>query len=456
MAVSGALRALTVVAALTAATMPTLGGTVVTQNVAASTTTAVHTVNFTLRDLPIDQRPTNGVATRVDTGTHDASGVRMYSLHGHLYNHPVSQAAYGLANLAAYRDDHDPFFLRRAIAQANRLVASRVTVGGAWFYPYRYDFALHGGKDGMHPPWYSAMAQGKTLSLFTALYQQTHDSKWQRYAAATFASYLVKPSRTRPWVDHVDQYGYLWLDEYARWPSASSDLTLNGHIFSMYGLYNYYESSHDPRALALFDEAGATVLHYFTAFREPRWRSFYYLQHHHDSLHYHAIHTAQFRMLYALTGDVRFAEFSDTLFADYPTPEATSGTVRLAKGNVTGYRFDADGRVIGTRTLHLTRTSLVRGTERIRIRGRGIYYRISSGSLAGYDVAESTTAIMLGTHQQRTYVPPRRLTLRTGTFTGEPATFDARAIVDGIDSIHIASGPLTGRWLPATRVSLDH
>ena len=66
---------------------------------------------------------------RVDSGTHDSAGVRMALRDGRLYNHPVGQAQYGLLNVSTYLLSHDAFYLNRAVAQANRLVATRVVSG---------------------------------------------------------------------------------------------------------------------------------------------------------------------------------------------------------------------------------------------------------------------------------------------------------------------------------------
>ena len=111
----------------------------------------------------------------VDDGVHDAQGVRMFLIGTTQFNHPVAQAQYGLANLSSYALTNNATFLNRAIAQANRLLSLKVASRGAWFFPYPFNFALHGiAADTMVAPWYSGMAQGQALSLFVRTINPRH------------------------------------------------------------------------------------------------------------------------------------------------------------------------------------------------------------------------------------------------------------------------------------------
>ena len=105
-----------------------------------------------------------------DSGMHDADGVRMVRIGTTLFDHPVAQAPYGLANVASYDLTGDHRFSTRAIAQATRLVDTKIVSRDAWYFPYPFDFALHGrATETIRAPWYSAMAQGMALSLFVGL-----------------------------------------------------------------------------------------------------------------------------------------------------------------------------------------------------------------------------------------------------------------------------------------------
>lgn len=412
---------------------------------------------------------------RVDTGIHDASGVRMALVGGRLYDHPVGQAQYGLLNVTSYVRTHDMFYLDRAIAQADRLVAKRVVSGGAYFFPYRYAHRIGpSSTDLQRPPWYSAMAQGLAVALFCRLYAVTHSSSWLAYAGLAFAALTHGPSSTAPWVSRVDSGGYLWFEEYPIEPASSSDRTYNGFMFTVIGVYEYWHTTHSATAAALFDGGATTIRRMFPLYRQPGWISRYCLAHPaNQSAGYHAIHEGRLLTLYSMTHDPAFAADADLLRWDYPPP--ASGTVRFAAGPHTGYLFSATGAVLGARTVTLTRASQAPAGARQRIRGRGIYYRITAGGLAGFWVLEQRPARFLaGYAAVHVYTPARTARIAAGSYTA--ARFDAggattalvhasfttattmqvgrSAWVNGQPFALITTGPLAGSWASLSVLAL--
>jgi len=82
----------------------------------------------------------------------------------------VRQAQDGLAALESYRLNNDPSQLAQAKLDAQRLLDRKVQRDAGYFFPYPFDFALHGNTaNTIRAPWYSGMAQGLTLSLFSRL-----------------------------------------------------------------------------------------------------------------------------------------------------------------------------------------------------------------------------------------------------------------------------------------------
>lgn len=408
--------------------------------------------------------------TRVDAGVHDASGVRMIRFGDRLYDHPVAQAQYGLLNVTTYLATKDSFYLTRAVAQANRLVARRVESGGAWFFPYRYDYALHRIGDVERAPWYSAMAQGLAVALFCRLYAVTHAEQWRTDATAAFAALTHAPSSTAPWVSRVDANGYLWLEEYPMWPPERSDRTYNGFMYALMGVYEYWLTTRSPSAAAVFGGGVVTVRDFFGWYRQSAWLSHYCLAHPSQlSAKYHWAHEGLLLSLYSATHWSVLAADSDLLRWDYP-PSAT-GTVAFSAGTHVGYTFTSAGAVLRSRTIVVTRTSQAPADARVRIHGRGIYYRISAGGLAGYWVAESRPQqYLVGLVARHTYSPARTAVLAAGAYVGNVldasghavatrgATFAAPTTVtvtatgwlNGYPDAQVSSGALAGTWVPMT------
>ena len=415
----------------------------------------------------------------VDTGVHDSSGVRMISIGGTLYDHPVNQAAYGIDLLHAYQVTGDQTYLDRAKAQADRLVQNKVASGPAWFFPYTFDFALHGGRDVERAPWYSAMAQGLALTLFSRLSQLPDGASYRTAADATFESLLVAPQPsqpTSPYVVHVDASGFLWLEEYPFADPASSDLTFNGHMFATNGVWEYARLTGDSRAAALFDGAETTVRHYGqSGFPRYRWISAYCLRHAVLDAHYHAIVVTLLYQMHPLTGDSLFARLGDIYLDAYPTP-TLNGTVQFSSGTHTAYRFSSTGALLSSKRLVLSRPSAAPATARSRIQGRGIYLLISAGVFSGYWVAESPgSQVLRGQYLTTVFRLPRIGTVQAGISTGyafdrsgnvlgrrsysfaapSSAPVDRTAVINSVLYDHVTAGGWAGYWVAKSVMPLS-
>lgn len=404
----------------------------------------------------------------------DADGVRMYPVGSVLYEHPVGQAQYGLVSLETFRRRGAPGLLQRAQAQADRLIRTHVESRGAWFFPYRFSFALsRAGGLVMRAPWYSGMAQAEAVSLFAHLARTPDLSPGQRAiyreaATATFRSLTVGPVRGKPWVSMVDRAGYLWLQEYPETPPGRSDFTYNGHLFALLGLWDYARLTGDPQAVRLFDGAATTALHYSATVRRKEWASSYCAAHDAPTSKYHQIHVELLVQLQWLTGRAAFAARSDAFAADYPDPDV-GGEVRFAAGRHVAFHFGSTGRVLARRGLTLTRPSVAPADQRVRIKGRDVFYRVTAGKLAGWFVPERPGRVVLtGVHLLRRYDPPRTVAVAPGSYvtavvasdgavtrsrvrlrTRTQLTYDRSAVVDGVSRIRVTAGPYAGRWFPA-------
>jgi hypothetical protein len=386
----------------------------------------------------------------------------------------MEQAAYGIDNLESYVLTHDSFFLSRARAQANRLIATRAAVGSAWFFPYRWDFAVH-GTELLRAPWYSAMAQGLALTLFTRLHENTKVAVYRTGAYASYLSMTASRSGTRPWVSFVDASGYLWLEEYADYaPVSYSDRTVNGHLFALNGVWDYWRFTQDASVAATFDGAATTMRAYADSTRTARWVSKYCLRHGVRSVGYHYLVMSLWQTLFGLTANTHFAQVVDALTVDYPFA-TLSRTIRLAPGTYTLYHFGDGGGILSSHVIAFPRGSSAPGDRRQRIYGREIYYRISGGGLSQWWIREQPDqVVMVGTWFHRGYVHARPVTLPAGSITGyvfdsagnvtsrTSRTFAAVTQLHTLRSAYynarlyyrISDGDLAGHWVRASAVSV--
>lgn len=386
--------------------------------------------------------------------------------------HPVrlAQGSFMLSN--SYRKTGVQEYLDRAVTAANKLISIRVVVDDAWYFPYDFDFAVHGDTtQTLRAPWYSGMAQGYALTAFVRLHELTGDPRWRVAADATFASLDRPPTGGgRPFVTWVDSAQNLWLEEYPRPGVTDSERVLNGHVFAAYGLYDYWQLTGSTRALHLLNGALTTVERLAPAgFRRPGAASVYSLRHARPTVTYHPVHTGQLRYLFQLTHRSRFASYAMAYRTDFPY-RMTAGTAVVRAGSRTAYRLDSARRVTATRTVRFTAQTSVRTDRRERVTRGPVALRVSSGPLAGWWLREGFGQVWLLRPQELHRYAPHVLTLALapGTYTAYrydsagrrvgarvlslpsgarmPAT--TTAVVEARTAAYLASGPLAGHWLP--------
>ena len=254
----------------------------------------------------------------------DSTGVRVVVHHGKIYNMPVAQAQDGLELLARHRIGGGSVFLTLALREGQRLIDTHRTspsTGSAWWFPYLFPFEEYGDRRLVaRPPWYSGMAQGEVLDLFTQLYGITKAPKWRVAAAHVFASFLFplragQATIAHPWVDRVIGRN-LWIEEFPM-PNPNDD-TINGFGFALIGLTDYARAFHDKHAQLLAEAGLATWLHAIPRVRHPGGVMGYSRSHRMDrSSGYHRIVISQLRFLGAVTGDRQFGALATVFFDDF-------------------------------------------------------------------------------------------------------------------------------------------
>ena len=253
----------------------------------------------------------------------DRDGVRAYERLGESYYHPVAIAQYALAQLDVARQEGDYEALAAAEVNADKLIEVAVRRDGAYYFPYPFDFPLGGNKKHtIQAPWWSAMAQGEALSLFVRLYEVTDEEKWREAADRTFASLDDDfGPRRGPWTLYVDKHGYLWFEEYAG--DTAPLLVLNGHMFAVFGIWDYHRLTEEPRARQLFDGGVTLLREYLPLFRADGEPSYYCLRapwcqrDRWKDEKYHLIVSEQMKIIADMTDDRWFRREARRFLADY-------------------------------------------------------------------------------------------------------------------------------------------
>jgi len=288
--------------------------------------------NFVIKKLEFkDLLYNDGFSTIKESKYYDDNLIPLHNYKGKLNYHPVFLAQKGLRYVDVYHTTHEVKYLETAEKIANKLLSISLQIKSSAFFPYMFDFPLHGYvEDTMYAPWYSGMAQGQALSLFSRLYEITHDDFFLKVSGKIFNSFSLSHYNIKgePWVTCVDSNGYLWFEEY---PNAPAAYTLNGMIFALLGIYDYYRITEDIEVENMLMGSILTIKDNINKFRVEGGISHYCLRHPAvRSVSYHKVHIRQLKMLYKITGDNYFLEMSKKFISDtkvlVPKGTTSSGT----------------------------------------------------------------------------------------------------------------------------------
>jgi hypothetical protein len=200
----------------------------------------------------------------------DEGGIPYSVVDGVRVRQPVSIASIAILKLSNAELLKTPLVRDTLERWTRALIEEADTSATSISFPYRFAFKLHGfPQEQQTVPWYSALAQGEMLELLVRLYVLTGKTEYRAWADKVFAPLLdVRPfSENSRSVAHVDGDGYYWADEYPN--NGRPDLTLNGYMYAIRGVYEYWQLTRSPDAERVVRAAMTTLKHYHQHFRYP-------------------------------------------------------------------------------------------------------------------------------------------------------------------------------------------
>ncbi|HEY3375700.1 MAG TPA: D-glucuronyl C5-epimerase family protein [Candidatus Aquicultor sp.] len=198
-----------------------------------------------------------------------------------------------------------------AIADAildNAIVKEYKGVGK--YYIWEYYFDLEFNKYKFDAPWASGMAQGLILDVLGKTYTITDDKKYLRAAELVLNSFKVP--YTEGGVTDIDNHGNWYLEV-----AATNKLRiLNGYLFTLYSMHNFYEATGNTKVLKLFNAGVGEAQYHLEQYDLGYWSNYSLLQGDRASYGYHKIHVDLLKKLYAITKVPAFRTYADK-FAFY-------------------------------------------------------------------------------------------------------------------------------------------
>ncbi|MFC1552639.1 D-glucuronyl C5-epimerase family protein, partial [Candidatus Latescibacterota bacterium] len=161
--------------------------------------------------------------------------------------------------------------------------------------------------------WISAMAQGEALAAMCMAYNLTGSQKYLKTAEGLFTT-LYKNTDTT-WCYMIDGKGYYWLEEY---PNGDFCHVLNGFLFGLWGIWDYYVITGDEFALTLFEAGIKSILDNLSFWNIEEKDMSKYCSHIIVE-DYHVIHQTQFKAYADLLNIPEFNEAAE-LFIQTAAP----------------------------------------------------------------------------------------------------------------------------------------
>jgi hypothetical protein len=242
-------------------------------------------------------------------GQHDANGIPMLDYHGQIglqYN-PIAIAQWGLGNYNLFLRGGRAGSKQKFLKASDWLVKHREQNRfGLWVWHHHFNWEY---RDMLKAPWYSGLAQGQGISLLVRAHRDTGRAEYLDAAQRAFASFLIPIDDGG--VSFTDSDSNLWFEEYIVKPPTH---ILNGFIWTMWGVYDYFLATGDPTAQVLYQQAVQTLrrnldeydLGFWSLYEQSGTRLRMVA-----SPFYHQLHIVQLRVMHRLTGDTYFSQVAD-------------------------------------------------------------------------------------------------------------------------------------------------
>jgi len=232
----------------------------------------------------------------------DDNGIPLSDYGGNIgiqYN-PVNVCAYALGNLNIYLKVKEKKYLNIFLRMADWLIENQVIVNdiGVWYYNFNWKY--------VKKPWISSMAQGEALSVLARAFNITNDSKYLYSAQKCLSSFKfdIKDGGITGYIDSK----YKIFEEYV---SEVETHVLNGFIYSLLGLFDYFKFTGDIDAKHLFEEGIYTLENCLNKYDTGYWSKYDLYSNNLASYMYHTLHIVQLNVLYDITGNKILENYAD-------------------------------------------------------------------------------------------------------------------------------------------------
>ena len=218
---------------------------------------------------------------------------------------PVSVAQQANEFYDMYKKDNSESSKTYFLNNVNWLVNNAVKKENYSLLQYNFPIPYYNLK----PVWYSAMANGLALQVLIKAPEISHDLKYLEAAKSLLNAFFIEVQHGG--ITYKDSEHEWWYEEYAsNDKNANISRVLNGMIFAVLGIYDYYKFTNDPDAKLLFDNGVNSIKKELSKYNNNGY-SYYDILGNIASWKYHQIHINLTKQLHDLTGEPIFNNYHE-------------------------------------------------------------------------------------------------------------------------------------------------
>ncbi|MDI6716215.1 MAG: D-glucuronyl C5-epimerase family protein [Actinomycetota bacterium] len=228
----------------------------------------------------------------------DKNGIIMVKYGNKLEYNPGTIAAYATIYYANYYTTGSSSSLTNFLKYVGWLKNNFRVKSGYGIWEYKFDYSPYN----QTAPWPSAISQGIGISAMLEAWKLTGDSAYFNIASLALQGFKVPCSQGGVKSSYTDG-----LVCYEAYPGLPSSHVLNGFMFALAGIYDYYRLTNDQNAKELFNN-GVFSLRRHLADYDIGFTSIYdqYYKYKAVARDYHTMHIKQLLWLYHATKDQFF------------------------------------------------------------------------------------------------------------------------------------------------------
>ena len=249
--------------------------------------------------------------------------------------YPVEIAQYALGNYETFLDTRTDHYKDSFLKQAEWLT-NNITIKPGGFAVWEHSFTLP-YYDFNKIPWVHGMAQGLAISALLRAYQLTDDTVYFETAEKAYGAFEkdIKEGGVR----YTDKNGNIWLEEYSVMPPPH---ILNGFVFALFGVYDFYRVTKEERVLGLWREGIKTLEKNIYLYDNGYWSLYNLLHEYPATKSYHGLHIEQLNVLHELTKKRIFLELA-TRWDIYLNKPLNRGRAIIKRGVIHIKRYGLKG-----------------------------------------------------------------------------------------------------------------